>query len=165
MRYITTNQNGFTLMEMLVTISIIAILTTIALPSFKQTIINVRMKQAAETVKTALEQARAESYITQKIVSVNVSGDTIITKTTDSLGANIIKSQKFDKNIVVTAQSGISGGVYFNRSIPRTSAGNPLDQSNSGFAICYSNENSYKYIVSLKGYNTVGLHRVSGGCS
>jgi len=52
---------GFSLTELLVTISILGILTAIAMPSFQVWIQNSQIKNAAESIQNGLQRARAEA--------------------------------------------------------------------------------------------------------
>jgi type IV fimbrial biogenesis protein FimT len=52
---------GFSLTELLVTISILGILTAVAMPSFQVWIQNSQIKNAAESIQNGLQRARAEA--------------------------------------------------------------------------------------------------------
>lgn len=52
---------GFSLTELLVTISILGILTAVAMPSFQVWIQNAQIKNAAESIQNGLQRARAEA--------------------------------------------------------------------------------------------------------
>lgn len=54
-------QSGFTLMELMIVIAIIAILTVIAFPYFADIIERNKLKQAAEGLKSELEWTRSEA--------------------------------------------------------------------------------------------------------
>ena len=56
-----TNQNGFTLVELMVTIAIAAILVAIAVPSFRSMILSNRIHGATAEFQSALAIARAEA--------------------------------------------------------------------------------------------------------
>ena len=61
MRTAQTRQTGFTLMELLVVIAIAAILTGLAVPSFRVMIDNAQRREAATAFYTALTRGRSEA--------------------------------------------------------------------------------------------------------
>ncbi len=54
-------QRGFTLVEMMITLVILAILLAIGVPSFQQFIRNAQIRTAAESIQAGIQLARAES--------------------------------------------------------------------------------------------------------
>lgn len=52
---------GFSLIEMLVVIAIIAIATTLGLPSYRMWVHNTQIRNAAESIQNGLQKARAEA--------------------------------------------------------------------------------------------------------
>lgn len=65
-------QKGFTLIELMVVIAIVAIMASIALPSFQNMMYDYRMKKAATSLSTVFLQARAQAL---KVGSVPVDFD------------------------------------------------------------------------------------------
>jgi type IV fimbrial biogenesis protein FimT len=57
----STKQTGFTLIELMVTIAVLAILLTIAIPSYQSMVRNNRIAAQANQVITALNYARSEA--------------------------------------------------------------------------------------------------------
>lgn len=57
----STSDNGFTLIEVLVTITIVAILATLAVPSFRAFIMNIQIRTATEALNNGLQLARGEA--------------------------------------------------------------------------------------------------------
>jgi len=55
------NQAGVTLIEMLVTISIVAILAGLAVPSFRTMLLNTQISSSAESILNGLQIARSEA--------------------------------------------------------------------------------------------------------
>ena len=64
------NANGFTLVEMLVTLTIIGFLLAIAAPSFRQMMLNHGIRTASFDLFSALEYARSEAIKRNTTVSV-----------------------------------------------------------------------------------------------
>lgn len=56
-----SNRSGFTLIELMITIAVLAVLAAIALPSFKSTIERRQVIGAAENLQTDLQYARSEA--------------------------------------------------------------------------------------------------------
>lgn len=68
-------QRGFTLVEVLVTISILAILTAVAVPSFQTMIASSSLTSTTNDVMTTLAQARSEAVRTGSRVTMCKSAD------------------------------------------------------------------------------------------
>jgi type IV fimbrial biogenesis protein FimT len=64
------DQRGFTLLELLVVIAIAAILTGIAVPSFRAAIRNAEMRDASTAFYSALNRARSEAIAKNASVSI-----------------------------------------------------------------------------------------------
>ncbi len=78
---------GFTLIELMITIAIIAIIVSIAAPSISTQLANQRVKSTTATLANALKEAKAESIIRRQKVVVSV--DDSSTKKAITLSANI----------------------------------------------------------------------------
>ncbi|WP_230659406.1 pilus assembly FimT family protein [Psychrobacter sp. I-STPA10] len=70
-------QQGFTLVEMLVTIAVMAIIVAIAAPSMSRQLADQRIRTTAATLDNALSTAKAESLIRKQKVKVSITGTTI----------------------------------------------------------------------------------------
>lgn len=55
------SQQGMSLIELLVSVSILGILAAIGIPSFQQWVRNSRIRTAAESIQNGLRQARSEA--------------------------------------------------------------------------------------------------------
>lgn len=67
---------GFGLIEMLVTISLIAIVASIAVPSFNDFIANSQIRTVAESVRNGLQLARTEAVKRNAMVSYTLNNNT-----------------------------------------------------------------------------------------
>ena len=80
-------QKGFTLIELMVTLVVLVIALTIAVPNFSEWIKNNRIDSATRTLASALQLARNEAVSRQTVITVNNGGNwgnglTIYTDTT-----------------------------------------------------------------------------------
>jgi type IV fimbrial biogenesis protein FimT len=84
------NQRGFTIIEVLVTLGVIAILSVLAVPSFQHWIANTQIRNAAEGILNGMQSARAEAVrrnIGVQLVLNSGSGWTI--NSLDNIGVAI----------------------------------------------------------------------------
>lgn len=66
-------ERGFTLLELMVVVAIIAISVTLAAPSFSQMIANYRVRSSAESIINGLSYARAEAVRRNSAVSFTLA--------------------------------------------------------------------------------------------
>lgn len=66
---------GFTLVELIVTLAVLAILLTLAAPSYNSFIRNQRVKTAAFDLMSSINYARSEAIKRNGDVSINATGD------------------------------------------------------------------------------------------
>jgi type IV fimbrial biogenesis protein FimT len=74
-RVLATLMRGFTLIELMVTIGILAVLLTIAIPSFTSTIINYRLTSISNTFVASAQLARSEAIKRNGRVTMCKSAD------------------------------------------------------------------------------------------
>ncbi|MGP9518078.1 pilus assembly FimT family protein [Psychrobacter sp. AOP7-C1-14] len=68
--------SGFTLIELMVTIAVLAIIAGIAVPNISTQLANQRVKSTAATLANALKEAKVESVIRRQPMELSVDTDT-----------------------------------------------------------------------------------------
>lgn len=69
------NKNGFTLYELLLTLTLVAILSGLAMPSFGKIVANGRLRTEVDALFHAIHLARKESVVRRSVVSICPSFD------------------------------------------------------------------------------------------
>lgn len=90
--------SGFTLIELMVTIAVLAIIVGIAAPSISNQLANQRVKSTASVIENALKEAKAESIIRRQNITVTYSNTITLT------GRNniVIASYNINSQSIVT---------------------------------------------------------------
>lgn len=66
----THENSGFTLIELMVTIAILAITVMIAVPSFQGVIASNQLQEARDSLRTAIQYAKSEAVARNRVVSI-----------------------------------------------------------------------------------------------
>lgn len=70
------HQAGFSMIEMMIAVAILAIVTAVALPSYTKFIANTQIRSTAESIKNGLQLARAEAVKRNAQVTFTLADDT-----------------------------------------------------------------------------------------
>lgn len=97
---------GFTLIELLVVVTVLAILLTVGIPSFRDTIISNRIKNASFDVYSSLIQARSEAVTRNNTVTVTPTDASDWAKgwtVTENTGGTVVRRQDAAEGITITS--------------------------------------------------------------
>lgn len=129
---------GFTLIELMVTIAVLAIIVSIAAPNISTQLANQRVKATASTLANALKEARTESVIRRQNVEVVYDATSTPKKITLKTNSNTISIYNISKQstVVQTIDPDTVTKVIFqpNKKI--------ADGATVLYTICDSNSNS-----------------------
>ena len=134
---------GFTLVEMMVVISIVAILAAIAIPSFQSIIRNQRIKNSSYEMFTSLMVARSEAIKRNTDITVApVTAGSWKDGWTISAGSTVLKNQEALKGIAV---SGAPASLTYKRTGRLSAAATPsfqfdINPADSNFIRCITIE-------------------------
>lgn len=103
---------GFTLIELMTTISILAILTMVAMPSFRGFVANQRVRNASFDLMAALTLARSQAITQNGPVSLRKSGDDWNTGWTVTDGTNVFGRQESLSSLSITNTGGVTAVTY-----------------------------------------------------
>ena len=106
-------QLGFTLIELMTTITVLVVLTMVALPAFREFVANQRVRNASYNLMAALTLARSQAITLNGPVSLQKTGtagwDAGWTVTD---GTNIYTSQEALSNLSITDSSSLTLVTY-----------------------------------------------------
>lgn len=97
------NQSGFTLIELIVVTIIIGAIAAIAAPNVSSTLESQRNKNTAQTIATAMKEARAESMIRRQDVTLTLSAtNAILTVTGNNKKTTTLKNFNISSTTPIT---------------------------------------------------------------
>lgn len=175
-------QSGFTLIELMIVISIMGVIASLAAPSFRDQLARMKIKDAANSVEMALKQARTDTLIYRSPVmfSINTTTNEIITaqainnptgctiSSTNSANCRITK-QVFNPNVRIDGFPNTS--IYFtaNKKVyegsPQDTTPNSLSDNGLNLGFCYNGVSSEKVFVSVDKTTNIRTSKQQGGCS
>ncbi len=166
MKLYRTTIDGFTLIELVITVSIAAILFTIGMPSYQKMVMDKRMATTRETLITDLEIAKSEAMTrNQSVILCRHSGETATPTACDNTAewengwvvfVDTNGDSNVDANELLRVTAGLGAGLnidYSKTSITFSSRGF-TGTTNGTFRICDGRgyQHGHKLILSTSGF-------------
>ncbi len=147
--------SGFTLIELMVTIAVLAIIVSIAAPSISTQLANQRVKSTAATLANALKEAKAESIIRRQNVILsydNTSDPRVITTNGSGASAGVISRHNYNDNSRIV-------------STPRTITFEPSKRVSAmvTYTICDTNAAATSRVISVSRVANI-TNQTGGSC-
>lgn len=140
---------GFTLIELMVTIAVLAIIVSIAAPNISTQLANQRVKSTAATLENALKEAKAESVIRRQPLALSYNNNGTNAGT---IGVSGITSYSYSAKSTVKSNPAI---VVF---APSKNANNAVV-----YTICDSNTSASPRQVSVSKLANI-INKLGGSC-
>ena len=137
-------QDGFTLIEAMIALTLMAILATLAVPSFNDATLSSRLRASANNLAASAHLARSEA------IKRNADISLVPVETSWTKGWNIphptVAGEKLQAHAALTAAT-----VTGPDTLTYTSAGRVRDDANPKFTVTASNGNMRCIVVDLSG--------------
>lgn len=97
--------SGFTLIELMVTIAVLAIIVSIAAPSISTQLANQRVKSTTATLSNALKEAKVESVVRRQALDFSIDDSTnLISIKTKGVSPDEVARYSYSSKSIIKAQ-------------------------------------------------------------
>ncbi|MGP4973929.1 pilus assembly FimT family protein [Psychrobacter alimentarius] len=108
-----TTSSGFTLIELMVTIAVLAIIVSIAAPSFSNQLAKGQINKTFNLIQTSIEKAKAESTVSRN--NITWSYDNTVKRITLSNNGNVVESYNLSSNSLLTFTPATATSLIINQ--------------------------------------------------
>ncbi len=148
------HNRGFTLVELMVVISLLAIMAFIAVPNFTQFIRNNQVQAKAEELKTFLVMARTEAVNWRTLIELDLSDSNIWEAKRPSQNNQVLRNIEFTQAKLKLAAIDDSG-----TSITElTYRPNGTASSAARFTVCHDEDASNGFLITVQPNGSVRMH-------
>lgn len=141
--------SGFTLIELMVTIAVLAIIVSIAAPNISTQLANQRVKSTAATLENALKEAKAESVIRRQAQALSYTNGATDAGT---ITIGTLRTYRYDAKSTI---KGVTGAITFRPSKVASAA--------ATYTICDSNTSASARQVTVNKLAVIG-NQTGGTC-
>lgn len=138
---------GFTLVELMIVIALLAIVATIAVPNFVQFIRNNQVQAKADEVKTFLQYARGQAVMTRKTYEVDTTAAAWEVK---PLGGTVERKLEFN---VTQAKPQTNPN-----SLKLTFTPNGMTSSITKITVCRDNDFANGYLLEVQASGVIKMY-------
>jgi type IV fimbrial biogenesis protein FimT len=125
-----TRPNGFTTVELMVVVTVIAILAAVAMPTMRSVVENSRIRAASESIQNGLSQARAEAVRLNTQVEFVLQATTWqVRRVSDASVLHQASGKELKNSLTITATPNGADRITYN-AFGLTAGVNPSDASN-----------------------------------
>ncbi|OUS37615.1 hypothetical protein A9R01_04415 ['Osedax' symbiont bacterium Rs2_46_30_T18] len=126
--YLSSGQKGFTLVELMVAVSVTLLLLTVAVPSFNSTLINMRGSAVADSLVAALHFSRSEAISRNERIIICASADGATCVASTNWNSGWLVQRVADNSAIRYWEISTTGAVITNsiNSITYNAAGDVL---------------------------------------
>lgn len=168
------HEQGFTLIELVITIAIIAIIAAMAAPNMQKQIQQAKTREAASIFVNALKEARSQALITQSntIVTLDTAAKRI-TLTSGAVNASnsTSKTYQIDNSVNISQISDAPNIITFaaNKGVYQGTDTDSKERKKItlvGYGVCF-NKGLLKSIIKVDGNGNISIEEtaVNGSCS
>lgn len=147
----TLRVQGFTLFELIITVVILAILTTLAVPSMANFIKSNKIKSSSSDITNFLQQARSEAIKTGRTTTVCASTDGLTCTTSNQTAWNVGLISK-STSITSSTTTTINSVLAFNDQRLNITGPTKIDFNTIG-----ATDNTYQITVGMNGQDTYSV--------
>ena len=102
-------QQGFTLIELMITVAVLGIIASFAAPSMSLQFANMRVKSATATLENALKEAKAESVIRRQDVEVSYNNNGAAA---GSISVGNIRTYSYDAKSTISEKNNVASITF-----------------------------------------------------
>lgn len=106
----SSHEQGFTLVELMITVAIFIVLTVLAIPSFNQWIANTKIRSTTESILAGFQLARAEAVRLNRAVRMTLNADTGWS-VTEVISGNVVQTRPAAEGSGGTTMTVTPGGA------------------------------------------------------
>ena len=103
---------GFTLIELITVITVMGVLVSVALPSFREFVANQRIRNVSFDLMAALTLARSEAVTRNRSIDLKKTGTAWNEGWTVNDGTNTLHNQQASTNLAISDSSGLGVITY-----------------------------------------------------